>query len=155
RDEGQRVAGGPGGAVARPRRRRRAIARRRAAGRRAARDPGLTMVDGDTDAHAARAQRVTRWLALLCVLVVTHGSLYPWRFEWPTSFAAGWRHMMYQPSWWTGVGDVVGNVVLFMPVGVLGWALLRRSSWPAPLRAVLVAAVGIAFAFALQVVQIF
>jgi VanZ family protein len=89
------------------------------------------------------------------VVLVTHGSLYPWHFAWPTSFGAGWDHMMNQRSWWTGLGDVVGNVVLFVPVGVLGWALLRPARLPLLLAAAWVIAVGVAFAFALQVAQIF
>jgi VanZ family protein len=109
----------------------------------------------DPHEHAARTRRATRWLALLCVVLVTHGSLYPWRFAWPTSFADGWDHMMSQRSWWTGLGDVVGNVVLFVPVSVLGWALLR--SWRASVaaRIAVVLVVGIAFAFVLQVAQIY
>lgn len=96
-----------------------------------------------------------RWLALLCVVLVTHGSLYPWRFEWPARPAAAWAHMMQQTSWWTGLGDVVGNVVLFVPVGVLGLLVLEHASLRPALRTALVLCGGVAFAFALQVAQIF
>ena len=113
------------------------------------------MSDDDRDPHDAKALRAMRWLALLCVVLVTHGSLYPWQFAWPQSLSAAWDHMMHQRSWWTGLGDVVGNVVLFIPVGVLGWALLRRSPMAVLLRLTWVIGVGVAFAFALQVVQIF
>jgi len=89
------------------------------------------------------------------VVLVTHGSLYPWRFAWPASLPAAWAHMMNQRSWWTGLGDVVGNVALFVPVGVLGWALLRSSRWPMWVCSALVVALGVAFAFALQVAQVF
>jgi VanZ family protein len=113
------------------------------------------MAVDESDAHDARAHRATRWLALLCVVLVTHGSLYPWRFEWPHSLPDAWHHMMNQRSWWTGMGDVAGNVVLFLPVGVLGWALMRPSRLPMWLIAALVVGVGVAFAFALQVAQLF
>jgi VanZ family protein len=113
------------------------------------------MSDDDRDPYDPKALRAVRWLALLCVVLVTHGSLYPWQFAWPQSLSAAWDHMMNQRSWWTGLGDVVGNVVLFMPVGVLGWALLRRSPMAVLLRLAWVIGVGVAFAFALQVVQIF
>jgi VanZ family protein len=109
----------------------------------------------DPASAPAASQRATRWLALLCVVLVTHGSLYPWHFSWPASLGAAWDHMMNQRSWWTGLGDVVGNVVLFVPVSVLAWALLRPSRLPVLLRPVLVIGVGVAFAFALQVAQIF
>src|SRR5204862_2733067 len=105
---------------------------------------------GAGDAHAQQRRRATRWLALLCALLVTHGSLYPWHFARPASFAEGWSHMMNQASWWTGFGDVVGNVVLFVPVGVLGWALAREWRTPALINALLVVAISVAFAFVLQ-----
>jgi VanZ family protein len=113
------------------------------------------MAVDDRPAHNADARRTVRWLALLCVVLVSHGSLYPWHFAWPASLSAAWDHMMNQRSWWTGLGDVVGNVVLFVPVGVLGWALLRPSKLPALLISAWVFGVGVAFAFALQVAQIF
>jgi VanZ family protein len=115
------------------------------------------MSDGphDPDEHAARTRRATRWLSLLCAALVTHGSLYPWQFAMPTSFADGWDHMINQRSWWTGLGDVVGNVVLFVPVSVLGWALLRASRASLGARIAAVLGVGVAFAFVLQVAQIY
>jgi hypothetical protein len=61
--------------------------------------------------------------------------------------------MVHQPSMWTTFGDVVGNVALFVPVGALGWALVHR--WIGWRRTLLVLAVGVAFAFVLQVAQLF
>ena len=107
------------------------------------------------DSHSARAQRATRWLALLCTVLVTHGSLYPWRFAWPQSVQAAWDEMMNQPSWYTGFGDVISNIVLFVPMGVFGMAWVR--GWRAPpwLRAASVVSFNITLAFALQVAQLF
>lgn len=113
------------------------------------------MVSDAGSSHGTANRRALRWLALVCVLLVIHGSLYPWRFAWPVSFAAAWEQMLHQGSWWTGRGDVVGNVVLFLPVGVLGWALLRHSALAPPLRAAWVVGLGFALAFVLQVAQIF
>lgn len=110
---------------------------------------------GDSDPHHAHGRRVVRWLVLVYVVLVTLGSLYPWHFAWPPSLSEAWAHMMNQRSWWTGLRDVAANVVLFVPAGVLGWALLRPSRSLMLLGAVLVIGVGVAFAFALQVVQIF
>lgn len=110
---------------------------------------------GDPDSYHADTRRVVRWLVLGYAVLVTLGSLYPWHFAWPASLSAAWAHMMNQRSWWTGWRDVVANVVLFVPVGVLGWALLRPSRLPMLLDAVLVIAAGFVFAFALQVAQIF
>jgi VanZ family protein len=107
------------------------------------------------DPHDANAQRAARWLALSCVVLITLGSLYPWHFALPASLDAAWGHLMSRRPWWTGLRDVVGNVVLFVPVGALGLALLRPSRVPVLLGAVLVIGVGVAFAFGLQVAQIF
>lgn len=110
---------------------------------------------GGAAAHDARTRRLTRWLAVLCALLVTHGSLYPWQFAQPPSLASAWHRMMHQATWWTGRGDVVGNVVLFVPVGVLGWVLLRSRGPSSLWRAAGLLVAGMAFAFALQVAQIF
>jgi VanZ family protein len=71
----------------------------------------------------------------------------------PGSLATAWHVMVHQPSMWTTFGDVVGNVVLFVPVGMLGWALVHR--WIGWRRTLVVLAVGLVFAFALQVAQLF
>jgi VanZ family protein len=93
------------------------------------------------------------WLAWIVAALVVHGSLYPWRFVMPPSLAAAWDVMVHQPSMWTSLGDVVGNVALFVPVGMLGWALVRRFiGWR---RTLLVLALGVAFAFVLQAAQLF
>jgi hypothetical protein len=102
---------------------------------------------------AVHAHSAVVWLAWIVAALVIHGSLYPWRFEMPASLAAAWHHMTHQPSMWTSIGDVVGNVVLFVPVGALGWALVHR--WIGWRRTLIVLAVGVAFAFVLQVAQLF
>jgi VanZ family protein len=102
---------------------------------------------------APQTRRAIVWLAWIVAALVVHGSFYPWRFAMPPSLAAAWGAMRHQPSMWTSLGDVVGNVVLFVPVGMLGWALVHR--WIGWRRTVIVLAVGLGFAFALQVVQLF
>jgi len=98
-------------------------------------------------------RRATFWLAWVVAVLVVHGSLYPWRFAMPVSLGQAWGHMVHQPSMWTTLGDVVGNVALFVPVGALGWALVHRTiGWR---RTLIVLAVGVAFAFVLQVAQLF
>lgn len=101
----------------------------------------------------AAVRRATFWLTWVVAVLVVHGSLYPWRFAMPVSLAQAWDHMVHQPSMWTTLGDVVGNVALFAPVGALGWALVHRPiGWR---RTLIVLAVGVAFAFVLQVAQLF
>ena len=100
-----------------------------------------------------RTHRAIHWLAWVVALLVTHGSLYPWRFAMPPSLAQAWHAMLHQPSMWTTFGDVVGNVALFVPVGALGWALVQR--WIGWRRTLIVFTLGVAFAFVLQVAQLF
>ena len=104
-------------------------------------------------APSPHTRRAIVWLAWIVAVLVIHGSLYPWRFALPASLPQAWHHMMHQPSLWTTLGDVVGNVVLFVPVGMLGWALVHR--WIGWRRTLVVLAVGVAFAFVLQVAQLF
>jgi len=100
-----------------------------------------------------RTRRAIVWLAWGVGLLVIHGSLYPWRFALPASLPDAWHHMVSQPSMWTTFGDVLGNVVLFVPVGMLGWALVHR--WIGWRRTLIVLALGVAFAFVLQLAQLF
>lgn len=96
-----------------------------------------------------------RWLLLLWLAFATHGSLYPWLFATPASLALEWERMMHQPGWWTGGFDVLGNIVLFVPVGALGWRLWCDPSRGRVWRALALLVGGWAFAFALQLVQLY
>lgn len=105
-------------------------------------------------ARSASTGTALRWLHLMCWVLVIHGSLYPWSFAWPTAgFQAAWRSLWTQITLWTGLGDVVGNIALFVPLGVLMFldckAMAVRRRW------LLVLVVGTLFALALQVLQIF
>ncbi len=96
-----------------------------------------------------------RALVVLCIVLITHGSLYPWDIKVPASFADAFADLMAQRNWWTSFGDVVGNVALFMPLGAL-WVWARAGAPRARLRDwVLMLAGSIGFAFALQVLQIY
>jgi len=102
----------------------------------------------------ARAQLPRRRVLLaVCLLLVLHGSLYPWRFDTSVRAATAWTAMWAQAGVWTSLGDVAGNLVLFVP---LGWLALR--AWPARPHHALVPAfliwlLGVAYALALQVLQ--
>lgn len=91
---------------------------------------------------------------VVCLILVTHGSLYPWEFVAPASFAVAWSDMWRQDSWWTSLGDVVGNVVLFVPVGVLGVLVQDRARALSPWRLAFLMGWGMALAVALQVLQV-
>jgi VanZ family protein len=94
-------------------------------------------------------------LLLVCVALVVHGSLYPYRFVAPASFREALAQMLAQRHWWTSRGDVLGNVVLFMPLGLLGQWVLELWLRPRAAAAVMVMVAGAAAAFGLQVAQIY
>lgn len=91
---------------------------------------------------------------LLLFLLAAYGSLYPFRFALPPSFEMALAELMLQRQWWTTRGDVGGNVLLFVPIGVAlvyatasgGYVLLRRTLY-------VIATAG--FALLLQIAQIF
>lgn len=108
-----------------------------------------------SDPYAVEAdeQRWFRWMFVLCLLVVTHGSLYPWLFAAPASYGRALR-ILFKPDVWTGGGDVIGNVLLFVPVGALGWLAAQTDGRVGTRRLLALVAGSLVFAFALQVLQV-
>lgn len=95
----------------------------------------------------------SRWLLLLCVVLVVHGSLYPWQVDSRVSFSAAWATLWAGAGVWTSLGDVVGNLVLFVP---LGW--LAEAAYPGPgmrpaWRGAVVWSACVLLAFVLQILQ--
>jgi len=87
------------------------------------------------------------------VLLITYGSLYPFDFRAADDPLAAIAALLADRQWWTSRGDVLGNVGLFVPLGLVG--VLWTSGPAARRRAVLVTVLGgFTLAFALQVVQI-
>jgi VanZ family protein len=94
-----------------------------------------------------------RHLLLLCALLVVYGSLYPFHFVAPRSLAAAWDDFILDWHLWTSTGDVVGNIVLFVPFGALWTAAFPRST--ATLARLLAATAACTlFALVVQVAQI-
>jgi VanZ like family len=101
--------------------------------------------------------RLSFWLLVLCMVAITHGSLYPWTFREPWGgWLRGWHHLWgwWSRPLWTSTGDVVGNVLLFIPQGMLAWRV--SMGWRCGLMARFVAVVvlSLVFAWALRVAQI-
>jgi glycopeptide antibiotics resistance protein len=107
-----------------------------------------------SDAADAAARRVRRVGLALCLLVVTHGSLFPWLFAAPASWPLALRQMLVERLWWTGLGDAIANVLLFMPVGAFGMLLGDGSARTPVARGVRVMLGSGVFALALQVAQL-
>lgn len=97
-----------------------------------------------------------RVLNLVCLALITHGSVYPWSFAWPARGIAGeWEALLANVSLWSGLGDVVSNVVLFVPLGALAWLDLRTCVPRAASRVAVLMTSGVLFAFSLQLLQFF
>jgi hypothetical protein len=114
--------------------------------------------DGLRAAHgeppAGGSPRARALLLLVCAALVVHGSLYPYHFMEPESFRDALARLLAWRRWWTSRGDVLGNVVLFVPLGALGQWVLQL--WARPFAAAsLVLLAGTATAFGLQVAQLY
>jgi hypothetical protein len=119
----------------------------------------MSRLDRSTPTASARSpsampRAAVRWLHVICWVLVIHGSLYPWSFAWPQAgFQLAWKGLWSPATLWSGLGDVVGNIVLFVPLGVVMFldfeAMAVRRSWQ------LVLVIGTLLALALQVLQIF
>lgn len=79
------------------------------------------------------------------VFFITYGSLYPFEFTWEVSDQT-FRAFLNSAIVLSSIGDVVGNVVLFVPFGFLGYRLLP--SWA-------LVSIGLLLAFILQIAQLF
>jgi VanZ family protein len=95
----------------------------------------------------AQDQPLNRWHFVLAVLIA-YGSLYPFDFTLP-QFPGQALRAMLTSILWTSKGDVLGNLLLFVPWG-LASGLLYRSGPANYCRA----ALGLALAAILQVLQI-
>jgi VanZ family protein len=103
---------------------------------------------------AGGSPRARALLLLVCAALVVHGSLYPYHFIEPESLPDALVRLLSPRRWWTSRGDVLGNVVLFVPLGALGQWVLQL--WLRPAAAMLLALLaGTATAFGLQVAQIY
>lgn len=99
-------------------------------------------------------RRMRRMLLALCVVGVTHGSLYPWLFAAPASWDTALQQMFVERLWWTGRGDAAVNILLFLPVGLFGCLAFDEAepAWRARVQRVVLPA--LAWAFVLQGLQL-
>lgn len=99
------------------------------------------------DDRPARSLVRLRWLL---IVLVSYGSLYPFSFTSPASALEDLRFFLSHTSLWSSLGDVMGNVLLFLPWGILARVGLdRRPDWA--WKTILL---GLVLALALQLAQI-
>lgn len=93
----------------------------------------------------------TRLLVLITCLIV-YGSLYPFNFSLAKPEAL--IHLFSNRNLITPMGDMVGNVILFFPLGVIVM-LDRMRAWGLFRASISAVVIGLTLALGLQVLQIF
>ena len=93
----------------------------------------------------------TLWIAF--VVVAALGSTYPFNFQAPELDAATVRAFLLSCCVMPGRGDLVRNVILFLPIGFTSMFATRLASPPGR-RFLYVCSLGAIFALALQLLQI-
>ncbi len=93
-------------------------------------------------------------LIWVLALLAAYGSWYPFKFSDPERIGRTWEAFFHDVRVWTSTGDVVGNALLFVPLGVvMAWRLARQGVTSAAWLGWGVAAV--AFGLLLQVGQMY
>ncbi|MCD2452519.1 VanZ family protein [Methylicorpusculum oleiharenae] len=93
-------------------------------------------------------------LFYLTVFLIFYGSVYPFNFHYVPFERDTLLGQLYQQDNIFGLGDLIANIVLFVPYGALG--ILRHEFHRLPLKkAISLAFYGIIFSAALQLVQIY
>lgn len=87
-------------------------------------------------------------------LLAAYGSLYPFRFVAPASFVSALHAMLAQTQIWTTRGDVAGNLLLFVPIGV-AIVYATNSGEGRWWRRALYGIAAAAFALLLQIAQLY
>ncbi len=68
-------------------------------------------------------------LIWVLALLAAYGSWYPFKFSDPERIGRTWEAFFHNGRVWTSTGDVVGNVMLFVPLGVvMAWRLARQGA---------------------------
>lgn len=104
----------------------------------------------EVDAPDSPVARPAVGLCWLLAILISYGSLYPFSFAIPASMFEEIRAFLSLTSLWSSPGDVVGNVLLFLPWGIVarvGLGGTARRAWATIL-------LGLALALALQLAQI-
>lgn len=63
-------------------------------------------------------REVRWWLVLICAVGIAYGSLYPFEYHAAGGGLDPWTALLHAPLAWTNFPDVVGNIVLFVPLGL-------------------------------------
>lgn len=97
-------------------------------------------------------EAMRRRLLVVAALMIAYGSLYPFHLAMPGSIDGALRDLLGQDLRIRSIGDLVGNVILFMPLGA---AAAAGGRWRRPASLTLHVVLGTAYALLLQVMQLF
>ncbi len=91
-------------------------------------------------------------LLLLIILLISYGSLYPFDFQ-PMTLADA-LHRIYPVEYDRAsyIGDILANIIIFLPFGFTGYFALSGSP---VMRVALVVLLSIVVGFGLQVLQVY
>ncbi len=93
-------------------------------------------------------------LFIFFILAIVYGSLYPFEFSFVDGPTDQWDKLLNSFYPFGGLGDVLGNIVLFVPFGFLGFEVISKSGKD-KITYIKLFCWGFALALALQVIQIY
>ncbi|MXS84665.1 VanZ family protein [Nitrosomonas sp. HPC101] len=100
--------------------------------------------------HSSRHLSFSTKILIVLILLITYGSLYPGNF---TSTAPGaFEQFFTDPRWTPSIGDILGNIVLFLPLGIAGERAIRSQN--KTLKLLLLSIASFIFSLVLQILQI-
>lgn len=95
-----------------------------------------------------------RKIFIFFISIIIYGSLFPFSFSIDGGFTERWTTFLFSFHPFTSLGDILGNIVLFIPFGYLGLATLTASGTGRPrLRKILL--YGLLLAILIQVLQVY
>lgn len=94
-------------------------------------------------------------LLWIIILIILYGSLYPFDFHWADLSQISWLDWSTQIQQKTTNGDILSNILTFIPLGYFAFFTDYFSKHPPFKRIALILSSGFIFAYSLQIVQFF
>ncbi len=92
-------------------------------------------------------------LTLGIIALIVYGSLFPFVFYDRGNLGAAVRYLLSTPAGWTDRGDVLSNILLYLPLGLFGARALEKFS--AGSRILIMTVVGAALSVGIELTQFF
>ncbi len=111
---------------------------------------------GNAPCSAALSSNFSRRLLLATILLILYGSLYPWKFNREPLSGSPVLQVWYSQSYPSGAlryEDIILNVFLYVPVGLLSVMILRNL--PLVVRLVLPVLLGFVLSYGVETAQVY